>query len=170
MLLYHYDKESKVYLGMSEATKDPLESKLRGKDVFLIPAHSTEVPPPVPPEGFLAVWRDDRWSLETIPQVKKEIPLDESEQERWRSFRDSFVGTNEELRMALYGSLRYRLTDNDLQGDLDLRNPFPGSLTVDEMTLGYTNYIGDDDEKAGRFLRWKKEVKSYIRGLFLEGA
>ena len=69
-------------------------------------------------------------------------------------------------REALYGFLRCKLVGDTIDGDLDEGRPFYASLTVDEMSQRYVQYIGDDNEISISCLDGKAEAKTYIRSLF----
>lgn len=56
--LYHYHPETSELLGESPADPSPLEP-----EVWLIPAHATDQPPPKPKARQVAVFRDNRWQL-----------------------------------------------------------------------------------------------------------
>lgn len=58
MKIYNYSALNGEFFGESEARKSPLE-----KDVFLIPAHATDIKPPVSDAGQVAVFAEDEWSL-----------------------------------------------------------------------------------------------------------
>ena len=51
MLAYRY-KDDGIYEGESTCQKDPLESKLKGEDVWLLPGNCTWTMPPEEKEGF----------------------------------------------------------------------------------------------------------------------
>ena len=61
MNVYKYDELTKEYLGVETAQLDPLESKLQGKDIFLLPANSTFTAPLVPQGNYVPVWNDTMW-------------------------------------------------------------------------------------------------------------
>lgn len=46
MIIYNYDPITKEYTGYSEASLDPQETIVQGKDVYLIPANATDKKPP----------------------------------------------------------------------------------------------------------------------------
>ncbi len=46
MKIYNYHYQTGEYVGDSDAPKDPLETKLQGHDVFLVPGNATTVGPP----------------------------------------------------------------------------------------------------------------------------
>lgn len=56
--LYHYHPETGELLGESSADPSPLEP-----DIWLIPAHATDLPPPKPKARQVAVFRENRWQL-----------------------------------------------------------------------------------------------------------
>ena len=82
MLIYHYNQETQVFLGTTEALLDPLGSIAEGKDVYLIPAHATTKKPPDLSEGHIAKYINREWILEPIPEpelLPKAQPLTEEE-------------------------------------------------------------------------------------------
>ena len=170
MLVYHYDRETHRYLGSEEARLDPLEKSLNGRDVFLFPANSTIVGPPQVPDDCVAVWTGEEWIVKQLPALVVEEPMIITEQEEWELFKNSLPNDDSALRKSLYGFLRCRLVGDSLQGALDTGRPFLNGMTVDEMSQGYLNYIGDDDVKATTFLKEKREAKAYVRSIFFEGA
>lgn len=82
--------------------------------------------------------------------------------------------TSSELEKKRYESLKYRYIDDDIwngQSETPLISYKDLVLTCDEATTLYTQYVGDDDEKAQAILALKNEAKTYIRTLvasFLE--
>lgn len=102
MKAYSYDDTTKKYKGEIDRQKDPLESKLAGHDVWLMPANSTLVEPLEAKEGFDIVWNDDHWEYEEVkkdPEPEPYVPteLDKKRQELWEAeqwLRDhDYVGT-----------------------------------------------------------------------------
>lgn len=61
MNVYHYSNVNGEYTGTSSARRDPLESEIQGKDVFLCPADATFVPVPDAIVGFARVWNGEGW-------------------------------------------------------------------------------------------------------------
>lgn len=57
--IYTYDKNNE-YIGKSATMLDPEETKLQGKDVWLLPPNSTVVKPEIR-EGFVPVWNGEAW-------------------------------------------------------------------------------------------------------------
>lgn len=69
--VYFYDENTKEFVSEENALKDPLESKIQGKDVWLLPANATFDIPPEYKEGYKVVYKDG-WEYEEIPQPKPE--------------------------------------------------------------------------------------------------
>lgn len=61
MNVYKYDEETKEYIGTEPALLDPLETKQQGKNVYLLPANATFIPPTEPPDGYVNVWNGSAW-------------------------------------------------------------------------------------------------------------
>jgi hypothetical protein len=57
--VYNYHPQTGEYLGQSRADESPLEP-----GAYLMPAHSTDLAPPVPPRHMVAVFRSGRWDAE----------------------------------------------------------------------------------------------------------
>ena len=88
-------------------------------------------------------------------------------QMRWTRLKaDISTLSDSRKRESLYGFLRCKLVGDTIDGDLDEGRPFYASLTVDEMSQRYVQYIGDDNEIATSCLNGKAEAKTYIRSLF----
>ena len=56
--IYHYDFETGQYLGEGSADPSPLET-----NVWLIPAHATEVAPPETGPDEYAIFMDGDWAI-----------------------------------------------------------------------------------------------------------
>lgn len=108
----------------------------------------------------------------TLPQfagfveITEEQYLDEtSPQKAWQRYLSSISHLPPaEQREAMYKTLRYHLDENK---DLLLDQPFYNTMTVDEMTAKYMQYVGDDSDIASDCLSGKQEAKSHIRGIFI---
>lgn len=59
MIVYLYDAEG-VYIQADETELDHLETKLQGKEIYLLPPNATFTKPEVF-EGFIPVWKDGSW-------------------------------------------------------------------------------------------------------------
>ena len=71
MKVYFYDEITKEFTMSADALKDPLESKIQGKDVWLLPANATFDEPLPNKDGYKVVYKDG-WIYEEIPQPKPE--------------------------------------------------------------------------------------------------
>lgn len=71
MKVYFYDEITKEFVSEENALKDPLESKIQGKDVWLLPANATFDEPLPNKDGYKVVYKDG-WKYEEIPQPKPE--------------------------------------------------------------------------------------------------
>lgn len=63
MKIYNYDFLTKEYIGESEAALDPQETKIQGKDVYLIPANATTEKPPKAKTNETVIF-DNGWKIE----------------------------------------------------------------------------------------------------------
>ena len=60
MLTVYIYNENNEYVGESVTMLDPEETKIQGKDVWLMPPNSTTTPPEIR-EGFVPVWNGNAW-------------------------------------------------------------------------------------------------------------
>lgn len=51
---------------------DPLETKAAGREIFIMPANSTEIEPPPEKDGFKIKWNGSEWIYEELPTEKEE--------------------------------------------------------------------------------------------------
>ena len=79
-ICYRYDQEKKTFQQSEEMLKDPLESELQGKDIWLLPANCTLIEPPEAKEGFDIVWSGDAWEYKE--QEKEPEPYVPTEKEK----------------------------------------------------------------------------------------
>lgn len=66
MNIFHFNPTTKAYLGQSPANESPREP-----GVYILPANSTSVEPPVARDGFVPVWGGSNWQVEPFP-----VPLE----------------------------------------------------------------------------------------------
>lgn len=62
MKIYNYDSITFEYTGSQNAYLDPEETKVQGKNVYLIPACATALKPPTAKEDFARVFENNAWS------------------------------------------------------------------------------------------------------------
>ena len=63
MLVYIYDEETKEFLREEDAFLDPLETQLKGEDVYLLPANATFEKPLDKEDGKAIVFDGSTWKL-----------------------------------------------------------------------------------------------------------
>ena len=108
----------------------------------------------------------------TLPQFAGFVEITEAEyqaectpQKAWQRYMATIATLPaDKQREAMYKTLRYHLDENK---DILLDQPFYNSMTVDEMTAKYMQYIGDDSDIALNCLAGKQEAKTHIRSIFV---
>ena len=65
MLIYNYDAITKEYTGHEEASLDPEETKVQGKDIYLIPANATTEVPNKTEENQVNIFETGHWAIES---------------------------------------------------------------------------------------------------------
>ena len=73
MNLYNYDKNTKEYLSTTLASADPMETKIRGEFVPLIPACATVIEPPKTGENEVAIFNGKVWEIKKDFRVSHKI-------------------------------------------------------------------------------------------------
>lgn len=63
MKVYKYDKITKEYRGVTEAFIDKVSSIKKGKKIFIMPAYTTDIEPPMIEEGNVAIFAGDKWKI-----------------------------------------------------------------------------------------------------------
>lgn len=74
MKAYQYNSETKKYIGEIDRQIDPLESQAQGKEIWLMPADSTDVVPPEAKDGYDIVFNGTGWEYK---EIEKPEPLPE---------------------------------------------------------------------------------------------
>lgn len=82
MKAYQYDSETKKYIGEIERQIDPLESQAQGKDIYLMPADSTDIVPPEPKDGYDIVFNGTDWEYKEIPKEPEPEPHEPTAEEK----------------------------------------------------------------------------------------
>ncbi len=68
MFVYQTNPETGELLSIQIAQLDPLETELRGENVYLIPAHATTIEPPEAIPGHVRVFNSGAW--EHVPDYR----------------------------------------------------------------------------------------------------
>ena len=108
----------------------------------------------------------------TLPQFAGFVEITEAEyqaectpQRAWQRYMATIATLPaDKQREAMYKTLRYHLDENK---KLLLDQPFYNTMTVDEMTEKYMQYIGDDSDITVSCLDGKSEAKAHIRSIFV---
>lgn len=81
---YLYDEFTKEFISEVNAQIDPLESELKGEEVYLLPANASFTPPLEEKDGFKVVFKGDEWVYEEIhePEPSPEPTEEEIKQNR----------------------------------------------------------------------------------------
>ena len=82
MKAYQYDSETKKYIGEIDRQIDPLESQAQGKDIYLMPADSTDVVPLEPKDGYDIVFNGADWEYKEIEKEPEPEPYEPTELEK----------------------------------------------------------------------------------------
>ena len=73
MNLYNYDKNTKEYLSTTLASADPMETKIRGEFVPLVPVCATVIEPPKTGENEVAIFNGKAWEIKKDFRVSHKI-------------------------------------------------------------------------------------------------
>lgn len=90
MKAYQYDSETKKYIGEIDRQIDPLESQAQGKEIWLMPADSTDIVPPEAKDGYDIVFNGTDWEYKEIekePEPEPYVPteLEKKYKELWET-------------------------------------------------------------------------------------
>lgn len=101
-LCYRYN-ENKEYVGSEEMFKDPLESELQKKDIWLLPANCTLIEPPEAKEGFHIIWNGEAWEykeLEKEPEPR--VPTEDELKAQVRAVRNWYLQQTDKFMLVDY--------------------------------------------------------------------
>ena len=73
MNLYNYDKNTKEYLSTTIASADPMETKIKGEFVPLVPAYATLLEPPKTDKNEVAIFNGKVWEIKKDFRVSHKI-------------------------------------------------------------------------------------------------
>lgn len=73
MNLYNYDKNTKEYLSTTLASADPMETKIKGEFVPLVPAYATLLEPPTTDKNEVAIFNGEAWEIKKDFRVSHKI-------------------------------------------------------------------------------------------------
>ena len=90
MKAYQYHSETKKYIGEIDRQIDPLESQAQGREIYLMPADSTDIVPPEAKDGYDIVFNGAGWEYKEIEKPAEPEPyvpteLEKKQQELWET-------------------------------------------------------------------------------------
>ena len=101
-LCYRYN-ENKEYIGSEEMFKDPLESELQKKDIWLLPADCTLIEPPEAKEGFNIVWNGEAWEYKELgKEPEPHVPTEDELKVQVRSVRNWYLQKTDKFMLVDY--------------------------------------------------------------------
>lgn len=110
MKAYLYDEETKEFITEVNAQIDPLETKKKGGNVYLLPANATFKEPMQAKEGFKIVFNGNGWEyqeikveVEEIPEEKEPTNEDISQMRQWEYMRRTDPLSLRKLRKQALG-------------------------------------------------------------------
>lgn len=149
MKVYHYHPNTGVYLGSSDADPSPLEP-----GVFLTPALATPKVVPSVPQGSRAVFKNDQWAIEVIPEPLPPEPQPEKTAEELavealaakKLLRQQLVDAitvttstgkvfdgNEDAQRRLNNAISVAAITGETSCTWVLANDVPTTVTIDEI-------------------------------------
>lgn len=134
MLVYIYDEETKEFLYSEEAHLDPLETQIKGENVYLLPANATFEEPPYKEDGKAVVFEGSTWKL--IDDNRGKFTIKDNQLEEIKTFNDGQkVISDEELEGLNNGTLI--IIDNEI-----VEKPAPTKEEISEIRKQlYTNLV-----------------------------
>lgn len=125
MLVYVYDDETKEFLYSEEAHLDPLETQIKGENVYLLPANATFKKPVEKEDGKAVVYSEDiGWKL--VDDNRGKYTIKDNQIEEIKTLDDEQkVISDEELEGLNNGTLI--IVDNEI-----LEKPAPTKEEVEQ--------------------------------------
>lgn len=117
MIIYNYDAITLEFTEQSYADLDPEQSKIEGKDVYLIPANSTTIKPPKAKKNEVVLWNETNWEIE--PDYRDIYIVDATMQpykyDKIGKLPDGFIPiTDAQAEKIIADKLYYVIQDNKL--------------------------------------------------------
>ena len=148
-ICYRYDQEKKKFMHSEEMHKDQLESKLQGKDIWLLPADCTLIEPPEAKEGFDIIFNGESWEYKEQEKPKEEEPYIPTEDDLKNSKRWE---RDDVLNKTMCRIQRYQTQKE------------AGLSTTDDATtysalLNYAQYLRDIPQQSGEW--WSADILDF---------
>ena len=117
MIIYNYDADTLEFTEQSYADLDPEQSKIEGKDMYLIPANSTTIKPPKAKKNEVVLWNETNWKIE--PDYRDTYIVDATMQpykyDKIGELPDGFIPiTDAQAEKIIADKLYYVIQDNKL--------------------------------------------------------
>lgn len=101
-LCYRYN-ENKEYVGSEEMFRDPLESELQKKDIWLLPADCALIEPPEAKEGFYIVWNGEAWEYKELEkEPEPHVPTEDELKVQVRNVRNWYLQQTDKFMLVDY--------------------------------------------------------------------
>ena len=139
MKAYRYNSENKKYEGEATCQIDPLESKIAGKEIYLLPADCTYEVPPEEKEGFDIIFNGESWEYKEQEKPKEEEPYVPTEKEKtqeeiWR-LKEKLSETDYKILKCSEASLQGAEMPYDLDAVVSERNEWRAQINELEEKL-----------------------------------
>lgn len=117
MKLYLYDEITKEYIETIEAYIDPEESKIAGKEVYMYPANSTDLEPPLVGDNEIVLFENDNWVIKPdyrgLYQCNEDFIV--TEIDKFGELEDGYIViTEEQADKIAEDNLYYVILDGEL--------------------------------------------------------
>ena len=136
---YRYDHKKKTFQKSEKMHKDPLESKLQGNDVWLLPADCTLIEPPETKEGFDIVWNGNAWEYKEPEKEKEPEPYVPTEKEKTQQeileLKNKLSETDYKVLKCTEASLRGQELPYDFEAVVSERDEWRQQINVLEENL-----------------------------------
>ena len=149
-LCYRYDQQKKEYVGSEEMLRDPLETIKQKKDIWVLPADCTLMPPPEAKEGFKIKWTGEAWAYEEEKKEENELPQYEPTDEEKKQMKR--WERNDALEKVMERVQRYQ---TQKVAGLETTET---SETVEALLL-YAQYLRDFPQQDGEW--WNAPILTF---------
>lgn len=117
MNLYNFDPNTKEYLMTTIASADPMETKIKGEFIPLVPAYATLVEPPKTDENEAAVFNGTTWEIKKDFRVSHKI-CDENfnikDITEIGEIKEKYLVTNEIAELIKENPNNFKIQNNEI--------------------------------------------------------
>lgn len=157
MNLYNYDKNTKEYLSTTLASADPMETKIRGEFVPLVPACATVIEPPKTGENEVAIFNGKVWEIKKDFRVSHKI-CDENfnikDITEIGEIEENYLITTEMAELIKENPNNFKIQNNEIvQKTEEEYQEFLNNKIKKEETEKIKNQLLELDSKAIRPIR-----------------